>query len=1087
MSLIFHAPLTGIDTLTNYVDGSPLAVAGSMTNLVVSEGVVGTSIARTGADGSYLTGPTVNLNGKSFTMMAWIKPTGGYNVGTANGIMSNHSYAANAGAGITLHTPSTTACYLSCSTGNGADRTYMTYYGTTNLHNVWSHVVLRYDAPTTTCTLWVNGEVERTFTYAMYCIPSPIELFSWSVGYANSSYKPLVAINDARVYDHACSVSEIKEVSKGLMLHWDFNSSGATANDWDLIKNTTSYSTLVPVDVPDPFGGRDLVNRVTGMIRIGDTGGVTQTLTPGKYWTFSCWLRRESSAMPDGNFDICDKSLGLYQIDEYGNILATYGTTAAMMSSISRKWQRYCVMALNDGPTGYRFIDIGLYQGTASMLMSLPMICCGKLPPAYAPVQLNRNSALADIPMVYDKSGFRNDGIAAGNSESGLPYLVGEGVGTSVGSTALHVRSREVNPNAPYVYVNSLYIPERFTISGWIRASYADQNAHNQYPFGWRNLCILGPALSSTSGRLGMIYYNTASGYTAFSANGDVYTGEWVHICNTVDTVSKTASMYLNGNLVATVGTDTVYHAKSFRSFIAGAAWQADYGGIVGSLNDIRVYATVLSPEDVKRLYEVKTSMDRLGTFTTSEAKEEYNVYDVVNQQMMGALPNTVLATYTQANCQVNYSIGKGMCNIYRPPNIGTGTHGNTMWGGMIVSPHEFISEFKAGETYRLQFDYCGKTSNPLDTPYFSYSAGWNSMGGLRTPTSTTEITPVEPGDTNGYWKTATYLISVLEDPYIVATNTSGGLSVGTIYNCMNQLKIGFGYVGSTGSLGTDLNISNLRLVKVASASQSDAKITSIKSTGETLTGAFTEGEYRASTVDYSDWVIGATTASRWNRNGSAAENLIRTDINPWGVRDVVWTAMNTDTASDADGGFDGTSFPVDPNRTYRFSIWLRREVIGNGSTYLGPGGSVETLAGTVNNNPYFYSAAAPGGLTEWVLLVSYVYAAGTTVSTYGDAGIYLPDGTKVGDMASFRWRVGTTSSYLRSYLYYSTDPGTVQHFYRPRVDDMTTYVPELSDILVGAENPVILDKYDSSGQYSSNVSRIRKIGNMNVTSLTEK
>jgi hypothetical protein len=54
-------------------------------------------------------------------------------MGTANGLVTNHSHGGNSGAGITVKTISDSDFRMSCNTGTGSSRTFHSYYGTTNI------------------------------------------------------------------------------------------------------------------------------------------------------------------------------------------------------------------------------------------------------------------------------------------------------------------------------------------------------------------------------------------------------------------------------------------------------------------------------------------------------------------------------------------------------------------------------------------------------------------------------------------------------------------------------------------------------------------------------------------------------------------------------------------------------------------------------------------------------------------------------------------------------------------------------------------------------------------------------------------
>ena len=310
------------------------------------------------------------------------------------------------------------------------------------------------------------------------------------------------------------------------------------------------------------------------------------------------------------------------------------------------------------------------------------------------------------------------------------------------------------------------------------------------------------------------------------------------------------------------------------------------------------------------------------------------------------------------------------------------------------------------------------------------------------------------------------------------------------------------GKIGEASMYGTALSAETLKELYEVRASLDNAKtmrasaFNTYKASTHGITkegvGNFTdivELNFKKSLVDYSTWVIGGGSAPGWSANGEASANWIMKGINPWGVEDVMWTGRFNDTASDADGGFNGGTVTLDPTKHHRYSIWIRREVSGNGTWYFGcNGGQTENLSGTANTNPYFYSSSSTMS-NQWFLLVGYLYAAGTTVEAYTDDGAYYVDGSKpISSLSSFRMKAGSTVNSLRAYLYYSTNTSTIQQFYRPRIDPMDGLEPSIADLLSSAEHVPILSAYGtgSSGESYSPNARILKDGTLVVSQIEE-
>ena len=146
---------------------------------------------------------------------------------TANGLITNHNHANNSGVGITVKQASSTDYRISCNTGTGSSRTYMTYYGTTNIKDAWHHLALTYSASAKQLKLWVDGNVEYTLNnYTNGAAANPFDLFNWSTGhYTNGDYRPVCKLNDVRLYDNCLSTKEVKMLAMGLVAHYPLSDS----------------------------------------------------------------------------------------------------------------------------------------------------------------------------------------------------------------------------------------------------------------------------------------------------------------------------------------------------------------------------------------------------------------------------------------------------------------------------------------------------------------------------------------------------------------------------------------------------------------------------------------------------------------------------------------------------------------------------------------------------------------------------------------------------------------------------------------------------------------------------------------------
>lgn len=221
------------------------------------------------------------------------------------------------------------------------------------------------------------------------------------------------------------------------------------------------------------------------------------------------------------------------------------------------------------------------------------------------------------------------------------------------------------------------------------------------------------------------------------------------------------------------------------------------------------------------------------------------------------------------------------------------------------------------------------------------------------------------------------------------------------------------------------------------------------------------EAGNRGNILDYTVWSPGTSGAvTGFSVNGAALENYRVIDTGPQGSKITVWEAR-PDSSGNADGGWNTNSIPIDNTKMYRFSVWIRRTVQGNGTAYLGLNGygSVAGVytrsSGSSNTNPYFFTSSTPSPTTgEWVLWVGHVWPKGSGAGDqHPDSGRYTVENGRIGNISQdFIWREETTTVRHRSYLYYATDTSTRQQFCYPRVDLCDGSEPTIEDLLSGID-----------------------------------
>lgn len=253
-------------------------------------------------------------------------------------------------------------------------------------------------------------------------------------------------------------------------------------------------------------------------------------------------------------------------------------------------------------------------------------------------------------------------------------------------------------------------------------------------------------------------------------------------------------------------------------------------------------------------------------------------------------------------------------------------------------------------------------------------------------------------------------------------------------------------------------------------------------------------GKY--SLINMNDWVLGSGGTAKFPGNGLTSENERITATDPQGYSRTIWETRPSGNG-DADGGWNGSSFVVDPTKTYRYSVWVKRTVVANinlnpGYVYLGCGANAVTLLGssTPNINPYFWiSQYNQLALNTWYLVVGHIFPSSYTgTNNHPDTGVYLQNGTRV----DIPWQqantdmkhvAGQTSNMHRAYHYYSTDSTARVQFYNPRVDLIDGNQPSIGDLLVGEYSWNDLSGKRNHGVYFGSSARAATLPVMDGTS----
>ncbi len=572
MSLMVWLPLNG--DLTNQGLLGPLTQTSAPS--YTSNGKIGKALSAGGVSMSAEQTSQV-FNNNEVSICFWVYPN--IDAGGTSGLLfGNNAMSAgnNRKFSIFLY-PTINDLHLSWQ-NDTADTTFQGSIDTGLFPSyTWTHLAVVYKNPN--IYIYINGNLIKTYTNKI----SNSSTFAYTTQVIND--KASRYINDLRVYNHALSAKEVKEISKGLVLHYPLH------------------------------GGEGGTNLLKGIAtRIATSAGLTSSgtleydssLLPlnsliGKTFLFSYDYSVEgakANATGDWSKDRYGAHLSLTYKDASGNTGTAYpgagylevsGTGRAVQSyTCSSSWTEITSLTVAVQP--YNQPASG---NTNTWYIKNFKIELGNVDTGYS---INPNTMGVIANQAIDYSGYDYNGTV---------------------STALEHSSDCVRYNsaANFASDKKIYTPtlptfglaNSYTIAWWAKTSVIDGKMFWGFSDGNR-LNLYGGIYCNT----GDSHSNPFIGVSAPSLN------VWHHYAMVGN--GSTVGLYIDGVLK---GNATTYKPiTGTQIYLNGWASATDYD-FNGLMNDFRVYATALSASDIKELYQIPISIDKNGNIFSSEFVEE--------------------------------------------------------------------------------------------------------------------------------------------------------------------------------------------------------------------------------------------------------------------------------------------------------------------------------------------------------------------------------------------------------------------------------------------------------------------------------
>lgn len=453
--------------------------------------------------------------------------------------------------------------------GNGSSTT-TTYCSTGELElNTWYHIAGTFSSGQ--LRLYVNGDLVKEYSSTLEINSSVITKVT--LGRANSTaYQSNCLMNDFRIYDHALSDREVKELAKGLVAHWKLDDLIGNENllpKSDKAGNATTAWTWDGASAEAIDGYLKVYFTGSGHNRIYDYV-VANTWVSGKTYTVSLWAKTDT----DGLALRISRSIADY----------------APNIDLTSDWKYYSVQIQSTATSASGTISIQSNK-TGVAWIKFVKLEEGSVATQWIPAKTDDMYSDWEFNVAHDSSGYGHEGIFIGNPLFTLdsPRYLG----------CLKM------VNGSHVSFTNLPTLSEFTIAFWA----AQSTGSNYY-------MVLG---YSNGNRLNLydlsnkFYWNTSDGNSnPFQDDSGVtvastpYKGTIHHFAITGDGTQNL--LYVDG---VKIGKAKTYRSLTGSSLVVnGWATNSTAYSFNDRVSDIRIYATALSAEDIKELYNTSASID---------------------------------------------------------------------------------------------------------------------------------------------------------------------------------------------------------------------------------------------------------------------------------------------------------------------------------------------------------------------------------------------------------------------------------------------------------------------------------------------
>lgn len=553
----------------------------TLSGVTLTDGKIGKCYEFTSGSRMIASGITV---GHSCTITAW-----GYSTSWASSTMLFSLNSASF-SGPDLYFTGGVICW---NTGDGASNPFKNNGAnvTQPSLNTWHHYAVVVDAEKNKVYLYLNGEYYGEANYkSPYQSNRNFVIGNYS---ASTSYAWRGRIDDVRLYDYCLSPKEIKELSKALVLHYKFDDFQEPTKN---LYTDRSQITTSGVQV-------EWVNE--HRLRFSSAGGTTGIyfnsqltgIKPNTDYVLSYRIRKLSGTFlnirghVNSTFSIRKTLINGEEVEPHNvpnlveDSIASYHVEVHLTSKENATNFYYNWIQPNFGET--TVVEVEVYD-----------------------IQIEEKSYATPFVIgeregvVHDSSGYDNHAELA---LATTPRWVGN-ESSKIGSGAYEFNGSNTITTGRLFHDN---VNQCHTVSAWVYPT-------NPSAIGNQQLVNFnrGYRIYHTAGGQSLMYVN--SGTNDHYVYGPVIpAGQWTLVTWVYDKATLTCKVYYNGVLSRSSGNFDTSDVPS--GFSSETIFGSNFYGLI---DDVRVYATALSDEDILELYQTRGNIDSHGNLYVQEVIE---------------------------------------------------------------------------------------------------------------------------------------------------------------------------------------------------------------------------------------------------------------------------------------------------------------------------------------------------------------------------------------------------------------------------------------------------------------------------------